>query len=98
MQAGNDFVTRITAASGFLLRVLEPIASAVDLGQSNWSGWQGAALMRKGGPARLLGTIYIRQCWTADHINTWPAVALGWMGAISSCVRACEIGVLSVFG
>jgi len=72
MQAGNDFVTRITAASDFLLRVLEPIASAVDLGQSNWSGWQGAALMRKGGPARLLGTIYIRQCWTADHINTWP--------------------------
>jgi hypothetical protein len=28
--------------------------------------------MRKGGLARLLGTIYIRQCGTAGHINTWP--------------------------
>jgi hypothetical protein len=53
--------------------------------------------MRKGGLARLLGTIYIRQCWTEGHINTWPVAqtaALWWMGTISSCVRACEIGVL----
>jgi hypothetical protein len=91
MQAGNDFVTRITAASDFLLRVLEPIASADDLGQSNWSGWQGAALMRKGGPARLLGTIYIRQCWTADHINTWPVARRSHWGGWGQFRHAYEL-------